>query len=735
MIKRAFALLWFLASPALAVPVEVTSGEHDGFTRIVLNFGTQTDWEFGRTIDGYRFRPIGTDGAYDLRPVFDKIGKSRLAAVSVNEETSELDIGFACACHAIPFEFRPGIIVIDLRDGPPPKGSSFEEPLPELAASAASGTPDGAAEPKPEVAGNAQESPVSSYNWLDRFSKPDSAAAVPIAQDLAPMPSTPPDLQPLRDQLLRQLSRGATEGVIDLAIPDADQPIPPKAEVEAARVALGELGGVSTKTARTPDTAKGAEGAMCVPSADLDIASWGNSEPISLQLAADMTQLSGEFDEANPEAVTRAAQTRLFLGFGLEARQILQAFPSVAANEPVLQSLSYIVDGEADPMPAFAGQGACNTSAALWASLSDPDITQISQVDTKAVILAFSALPNHLRDFIGPILVDRILKLGDQDTASTLRNIVLRASTEVSDEMAVMQAEIDLAKGEAESAEKHLENAQEGVSFTSAKALIALVDARADQGLPIEKQTVTALEAMQSEMADAEIGPEIAVALIHAKAASGDFAAAFSALDDHPAQAAKVWQMLAKLGDDSAFLTYAITPPSQPIAGLDAAAVSGIAQRLLDLGMAENALSWMVQGGITDGQLLAQIHIARNDGAAALAAIGAQDTPQSAELRAMAQSILGDHASAAKTLAPVSDASAARALALAQDWQSLAASAPSQWSALAQNLITPPTPEATGVDTFGPLARGLSLAEQSAATRAEIENLLGSLPAPTPDTP
>ncbi len=735
MIARALALIFSLASPALALPVEVTSGEHDGFTRVVLNFGRQIDWAFGRTIDGYRFRPVGTTGEYDLRPVFDKIGKTRLAAVSANAETSELDIDFACACHAIPFEFRPGIIVIDLRDGPPPKGSSFEEPLPELGAPASSELAHLGAGQKPAPTSAVQNSPVASYNWLDRFAKADQRTSAPFVQGLAPMPSTTPDLQPLREQLLRQLSRGASEGVIDLALPDSGIPRPPKAEVEAARVALGELGGVATKTARKPDAAKGAQGALCIPSEDLNIATWGNSDPIALQLAANMTQLSGEFDQANPDAVTRAAQTRLFLGFGLEARQILQAFPALAANEPILQSLSYLVDGEADPLTTFAGQGACATSAALWASLSDPAITQASQIDTKTVILAFSALPNHLRDFIGPILVDRFLTLGDDDTASTLRNIVLRANTEVSDELAVMQAEVDLAKGDAVTAEKHLDSAQDGVSFTAAKALIARVKARTDQGLPIEKETVSALEAMQSEMADADIGPDIAIALIQAKAASGDFAAAFAALADHPEQAAKVWQMLAKLGDDSTFLTYAITPPNPPATGLGTGVVLDIAQRLLDLGMAENALSWMEQGAVSQGILLAQIHLARSDGAAALAALATEDASETAQLRALAQSLLGDHAAAARTLAPVSETSAARAFALAQDWASLAASAPSQWSALAQNLTAPPSPKATGVDTFGPLARGLSLADQSAATRAEIEKLLGSLPAPAAGNP
>ncbi|MFN3607031.1 MAG: hypothetical protein ACK4SS_07535, partial [Cypionkella sp.] len=215
MIKPAFAIFiaWVgmavagtvLAQPAFARPVEVTSGEHDGFTRVVLNFGAALDWTFGRVLDGSRFRPANVAAEYDLDPVFDRIGTSRLAAIAQNPSTSELDIGFACACHAIAFEFRPGIIVIDLRDGPPPKGSSFENALPDIVPAAPNAPP----KPEPTIAATAPQ--AVPYNWLDRFSADanTASAAPPHSASISPAPSSNPDLQPLREQLLRQLSRGA----------------------------------------------------------------------------------------------------------------------------------------------------------------------------------------------------------------------------------------------------------------------------------------------------------------------------------------------------------------------------------------------------------------------------------------------------------------------------------------------------------------------------------------------
>lgn len=721
MIKRALVLFLLWASPAFAAPVEVTTGEHDGFTRVVLNFGAQTDWEFGRVLDGYRFRPKGKAAEYDLAPVFDRIGKTRLAAISANAETGELDIGFACACHAIAFEFRPGIIVIDLRDGAPPKGSSFEESLPE--GTRAITAPKPLPRPKTQTALPA----APPYNWLDRF----AGAKMPEKPSLSPLPSSKPDLQPLRDQLLRQLSRGASEGVIDLSIPKPDGPIPPKAEVEAARVALGEMKGVVSTTVRTPDAPIGADGAQCMENAALSLVDWGAQGDASTLLSQDMAALVGEFDRPDPAVVARAAQTRIYLGFGTEARLILTAFPDAAENAAILQGLSYIVDGEADPTLAFQGQGRCETAAALWAALSDPDITQGEQLDSKAAVLAFSRLPDHLRQTLGPRLIDRFLDLEDETSATSIRNMIFWGDDPTSSEIALAEAKIELAKGDPAKAEAHLDATKDGATETSAEAQITRVAARIAQGLPVDAGTVSALAALQSEMVDTPLAPDIAIALIHAKAASGDFAGAFESLGDYPAEAAVVWRILSSLGDDSTLLTYAVPPPAAPIAGLGPETVSAIAGRILGLGLPDVALGWMQAGGPGSGADLAQIHLARRDGRAALQALENITDATANPLRAQAHSLLGQHQEAAQELIPVSDQASIPELIRAKDWQSLADIPTSQWSALSQDVTAPPDQPKDGVDTFGPLARGLALADQSAQTRAKVEKLLETVPIAT----
>ena len=124
---RFLLLIWLAvaALPAEAAPVKVTTGAHQGFTRLVMEFGAPVNWSVGRTEAGYALKIEGQTPGYDLSQVFQLIGRERLAAIWSDPASGELRISIGCACHAIPFEFRPGIVVIDLRDGPPPSGSSF----------------------------------------------------------------------------------------------------------------------------------------------------------------------------------------------------------------------------------------------------------------------------------------------------------------------------------------------------------------------------------------------------------------------------------------------------------------------------------------------------------------------------------------------------------------------------------------------------------------------------------
>jgi len=716
MIKPIFAI--FLAvsaglfsSPAAARSVAVTSGEHDGFTRIVLNFGAQVDWAFGRVLDGYRFRPLNQTADYDLSAIFNRIGKTRLASISQNPQTFELDIGFACACHAIPFEFRPGIIVIDLRDGPPPRASSFERELPDLVTPAAANIV--VADPMPEgVAGG--------YNWLDRF-KSDSPAPPAPAPSVAP--STIPDLQPLREQLLRQLSRGASDGVIDLALPKLPETLAPKAEIPAARVALGAMDKVNVQAARAPQQPIGSQGTVCIGAENLAFADWGGEGAAAAQLLTqDMAALLGEFDLPNPETVARAVQARLYLGFGQEARQLLEAFPTDSQAQPIWRGLSFLLDGDVDPNSPFMGMAACDTPAALWAVLADSSLTSTTQVNANAVILAFNRLPPHLRKWVGPRLMDRFLALKDETTASILRDAIVRASGQMPAELPISEARLDLAKGDPKAAEAHLDDAAMGANIPAATALITRVEARISQDLPIDAQTVASLSALQSELAQTPIGPDIRRALIHAEAASGNFETAFAKLAAMPDEAPVVWRALANLAEDSDLLVFAVPAPSPAPTGLAPATISTLARRLLDLGLPEPALAWQNAQPFGDKVLLAQTYLALRNAPAALAALQGQSGPEALQLASEAHRILGDHAQSAQLLAQLQqDQSRLAALARAKDWKSLAQGPQSIWSQVAEKLEPAPAPQAEGL---GLLAAGQAVAASSATTRQEIEALL-----------
>ena len=113
MIRLIFMVWLAFTTLATAAPVVVKSGEHDGFTRLVLEYQSPVDWLVGRTEDGYALRIANETPNYVLTETFKVIGKSRLAGISTDPASGVLNLAIACACYAIPFEFRPGIVVID----------------------------------------------------------------------------------------------------------------------------------------------------------------------------------------------------------------------------------------------------------------------------------------------------------------------------------------------------------------------------------------------------------------------------------------------------------------------------------------------------------------------------------------------------------------------------------------------------------------------------------------------
>lgn len=694
------AVLLMAALPA-AAQVRVTSGEHDGFTRIVLQGAGLAGWTLQRNGAGYDLR-LRTPVALDLSRAFDLIGRQRVGGLAPLSGQAGLSLSVACACHAIAFDLRSGVVVIDLRDGPPPDGSSFElaadgtrlPPLAAIAQTPSRPRPRPAAIPFPR-------------DWIRQALDPP-AADLPVS---FAMPSA--DAAALRMALLREFGRGVADGLVDPVTrpPDpAAKDAPPPAGI---LLRDGEGVGLEARLPRdAPDLT--ADGRDCPADAQVLPEGWGDPAlPAHLQLSTSMSRLLGEFDRPDPAHVTAAIRLRLWLGFGAEAASMADAFGADLPDAPLWRAMALIVDGRPVADSPFAGMQSCDGAAALWAVLADPAGTA-GAANAVAVQRSFSALPAHLRAHLGPELARRFLAAGDGNTAQVIRRAMARGGEEGDQ---VIDAELALAKGDAKGAETLATALVDKGGAGQRAALVALVAARAAQGAAIEVDELTALESFHAEAPDHSSGE----ALVLARALAGDFDGAFALVADYGGASARLWSALAQAGPDSALIAHAIlsgeAPPDVPP---DTRRI--IADRLTALGFGTAALSWLGEGA--EAEAAARAELARGDADAALRRLGPARGEAADRLRAEALARLGNPAAAATILADVDQAAAAAARLRARQWDRIGPDAPAPWQSVAGRLA-PLSPEG------GPLARGRRLAEESAATRAEVEALLSGLPALT----
>lgn len=662
MILRLLFLLFFCLAlrPAMGQTVTIASGEHEGFTRLVLTLPQPADWRMGRSPDGYVFRVVGAQPRYDLSRVFDRINRSRLASIWADPGDGGLRIGVACPCYALPFEFRPGIIVIDLRDGQPPAGSSFEQTLqgqalPALAA-------DRVTRPRPRPLPMPQ-----AYDWrdaaLDRRS-PDQTPGPAV-----PLPLMLPDrrLLTLKDDLMMDLSRAVAEGLVDpVTRPPPASPRETRSAPDSSNLRLGPP--LDARSVLSERSILAAQGAVCPPQDALAIADWGDARPVSVQMAEAMVNLTGEFDRPDPVAVRRAVRFLLHLGFGAEAAALLTAFPTDDADRALWQSMARLVDGDVDPGGVFADLAACDSPAALWASLADPSLAPTA-INTAALLRSFSMLPPHLRRNLGPTLAERFLAAGDKVTATALQDSLLRLPGPTDARTAILSARLASAQGAAPAAAEQLETLLSDPGPMQMQALIALVELHVAEARPLDPAQADALASFLSQAEGTAEAPALARAHVLALALTDRFDAAFAALPMAPDAAPDLWRLLSG-GPDSAVLLHALgTEPDNVPSGVGQSVRDALAIRLHKLGFPEQAKRW--------------------------------------------------------SAVPPPDFPAAEASAIRQrDWAAIGPNAPAPWQDLTAAL------PALDPDVETPLARSRALTEASADTRAAVRALLSSLPAP-----
>lgn len=687
-----------LSPCAAAADIAVRTGEHPGFTRLVVEDPAIAGWQLGRTPEGYALRVSPGDRSFDISGAFRLITRKRLSSLRATPG-GDLELGLGCSCHVEPAEIRAGVIVLDIHDGPAPPTSIHERSLPP------EGMPE-SARVRPRSRPNAA---VPGYDWR----KIDQAQPAMTSQ----LGMNRPALDRMRQSLVEQLSRGAAAGAVDFVSDSRPAASPASAQAPMPHIQVLPEPGFEPAAGDRPASHLAAAGTECIADDRLDVGAWSSEKPVAEQMATALAGLTGEFDDPRPEALATAVRFYLSLGFGAEARQLLSRFDSAHPDREIWDAMALVLDGARQPGGVLAGFGTCDTSAALWSALADPPAGS-RFVNGPAVLRSFSALPVHLRRHLGPRLAEDFMTRGDAVSARAVRDAMVRAPGNAGRAAALTDARLAMAEGMSTPIDSLAAISGEPGS-TGATALALLVEQQVAAGETPSAENVVALASMLREHRGSEAGLRLSRAYRLALAATGDFDLAFAQRDLAPEADAEVWRLLAESGADSEVLARAVLADGQDVPAIPVATRRDLARRLIELGLAAPARRWMHSVPAEDPEdrlILARIALEERNAPRALGVLAGLSGEEADRLRAAARLDLPETADR-PVEAPASRIPSGVAVA----------DAPVLTSVSGPRGNSPPAAAAEGsAELAGPLARSRALVEESASARSRIEALLGT---------
>lgn len=488
------------------------------------------------------------------------------------------------------------------------------------------------------------------------------------------MPTSEGRLAEAQQDILRQLSRAASQGLVTVdaapglraresgATADREGPQP-----EAAPPAREEPLAVHVETSVDRDALSlsatpplTADGGACLPDSDLSIADWGDARPPAVQIAERRNGLVGEFDRPSEEAVLSLARLYLYLGFGAESRAVLRSFDVAPHEGEILSAIGLILDGTTPgEAAAFSDMTGCNGAVALWALMAWQNVPPMADVDGGAVVRSFSALPPHLRQLLGPGLSERLIGRGLTGDARAIRNAIVRVPEAGGPALDMVAAQVDVASGDVAAGERRLDALAMSNDPLAPDALILAMDSRLARGEAVAPALTDSAEAIAFEQQDGANGPRLTSLHILGRASTGEFDRAFAAWPAWPAAtppdlradtALKLFAMLAEKADDATFLRHYFRDRGL-MAGTDPDILLrlDLAERLSDAGFPDE-VDRLLRGeaGRTERgrRLLAAAALARFDAAEAIARLEGLSDPGAATMRAEALAMIGDHAAA-----------------------------------------------------------------------------------------
>lgn len=775
-------ILFFMAlfpETGLSQTSVVRGGEHAGFTRLVFSGDFSDGWKLERLPEGYQFKSSNHQIDWNLAQAFDRIGRERIKYLKDIGE-GKLLIAVSKASYAEAFMLNDGKIVIDIKDGKENTLNDAEDPNlpfgpmdlpeerrpPELARLGLPLTLGKAPEMQFDPSGNSTKGGAASANGAQ-------TAAATITSPTVEQRS----FAETQSLLLDELARAAAQGLIQAQVPEfgheTEPPAAPERNEDREHVAVttaikpvfleekdASFGGhlfVQTSVDRAaPEREvigdKAGAAASCFEKSLLDVPSWGKAPSVGLELGRYRSEVFDTVGAVNSSAVTDLAKYELFLTFGAEAIALIERFPSDFSQPDLLIAIGQIMDnGRASLAPILVDQMSCDGETALWATLAQPALQEGQNINTDAVILAFGALPAHLRKHLGPELAAKFLAINDIETAARLKNGIERSLSEPTPEYQLLDAKMEIAAGHLSRASEKLGALVTDDTNVLPEALMTSVETTLAAGKSVAPDITALMESVAVENENGLNASRLNAAIVGALASDGDFDSAFrrafdvgvhNAVPDEKEKVIRsdLFEKLAVNASDSDFIRL-LVPRMNAAIDLRPKVRRLLAARLIDLGFAGKAKVLLDAAGANpdedDRFLYAKAALQEGRPRVAISYLAGSKSREAEKIRAEALRQAGDFNKSVELFLKIGDRSSAMEAAwLGGDWTVLAANDDSAKGALAK-LINKPSiansaegriQNAMEAASPKPLQRASDLIHQSENLRSVIDELLGEIP-------
>ncbi|GGE47313.1 hypothetical protein GCM10011360_38210 [Primorskyibacter flagellatus] len=726
---RLFAAMILLLVPAICAAAEtavVRSGEHDGFTRLVVYLPETTEWTLREEPDRVTLI-TGPEVRFDTSTVFPRIGRQRVRDVLPSRGSEGLAIILNCRCGLRTETLVGNVVVLDLLDPPATQLETAAPPPPAEPA-----PPDRMELPVPVPLRTIPMAEARRVTETATRSLPDKGS-----------PEASADLQAFETEILKQLSLAATQGVLSASL--SPQPRSPEADRTADLPGAGRTGpedGVIVHQntlipMETEPRPVDASGIPCITNDRLDLADWRGEGTFAAELGRLRSALTGEFDDPAPATARALARFYIAYGFGAEAEAILSLPATEDQDSEILRSMSRIVDLGHDPDPSpFDSQRGCEGPAGLWSALAG-QTGAMPEAEISSLLHELNALPPPLRTHLGTVVAANFVAAGNAEAAEAVFRILDRTDEAGTPRSELAKGQYELEHGDRQTGRALLDQAAGREGDASPEALLALVRDDLSRDMIVPEEVADRLAAYFLQYRDTPLAADLAETEALARASSGQFEAALASLASGKETADRIADVtetrshvvrtLAQNTSDPDFLKHALRLADHPEEKIAADAADAIAERLLDLGFPELAATILqnnqpLREDSARAQIAARVSLGLGRGRRAEAELHRFQGTDIAELLAKTQAANGDHTAASESYRTLNMPEQAEHQAwLAGDWTRLSGSDDPLRAALA-TLMTPdgtvPEPDR------GPLSSGRRLLQDSTSSRSTIEKML-----------